>query len=79
MLWIIPLSLIPPPPHPTPCSSLNPAATFRAQGHGVNIAYPSLNELIKGAVSNLLLRFVYLCIAGAPQITQTKGLSELLI
>lgn len=66
-------------PTPPPCSSLIPAATSRAQGHGVDIAYPSLNELIKGAVSKVLLRFVYLCITGAPQITQTKGLSELLI
>lgn len=39
----------------------------------------SPNELIKGAVSKVLLRFVCLCIAAAPQITQTKGLSELLI
>lgn len=61
------------------CSSLILASTSRAQGHGVDIAYPSLNELIKGAVSKVLLRFVYLCITGAPQITQTKGLSELLI
>lgn len=45
----------------------------------VDIAYPSPNELIKGAVSKVLLRFVYLCINAAPQITQTKGLSELLI
>lgn len=68
-----PAILLAPPP------LLIPAATSTAQGHSVDIAYPSPNELIKGAVSKVLLRFVYLCITGAPQITQTKGLSELLI
>ena len=40
-----------------------------------DIAYPSLNELIKGAASEVLLHFVYLCTTEALQITQTKGLS----
>lgn len=40
---------------------------------------PSPSELIKGAVSKVPLHFVYLCITVAPQITHTKGLSELLI
>ena len=55
------------------------ASPSTAQGHNVDIAYQSLNELIKGAASEVLLHFVYLCITEAPQITQTKGLSELLI
>ena len=73
----VPHFLAAPTPHAR--SSLIPAAPCRAQGHGVDIAYPSLNELIKGAVFKVLSRLVYLCMTGAPQITQTKGLSELLI
>lgn len=49
-----------PPPNPNSCAAVIPAAaaTSTAQGYGVDIAYPSLGELIKGAVSKVLLHFV---------------------
>lgn len=49
-----------PPPNPNSCAAVIPAAaaTSTAQGYGVDIGYPSLGELIKGAVSKVLLHFV---------------------